>query len=79
MVGIQRGHVVEYRPSRGFGFIAPDHDCGWVFVRAQDVEDDNAPLRSGEVVEFHPELGLAGQLTAVGVRRRGLRGGRDTA
>lgn len=65
----QRGHVAVYRSSRGFGFIKPDHNCGDLFVRAEDGEDDNVDLVPGEAVEFRPHVGVAGQLTAVGVRR----------
>ncbi len=58
-----------FRPSRGFGFIAPDHHGGHLFVRAEDVEDDDVDLVPGEVVEYHPHVGTAGQLTAVAVHR----------
>ena len=65
----QRGRVAAYRRSRGFGFISPEHDCGDVYVRAEDVDDADVDLVPGEAVEYEPQVGLAGQLVAVSVRR----------
>lgn len=61
--------MTAYRPPRGFGFITPDHNCGDLFVSAEDVDDDDVDLVPGEVVEYDPEVGTAGQLKAVAVRR----------
>lgn len=69
MAARERGHVEAYRGSRGFGFIRPDHNCGRLFVRAEDVEDDSVLLVPGEAVEYHPRIGSAGQLIAVEVHR----------
>ena len=68
MPAAQRGRVAAYRPSRGFGFITPDHNCGDLFVRAADVEDDGVALIPGQAVEYQPRVGEAGQLVAVAVR-----------
>lgn len=65
----ERGCVAAYRPGRGFGFISPEHNCGDVYVQAQDVEDADVDLVPGETVEYEPQVGLAGQLVAVSVRR----------
>ncbi len=69
MAAIQRGSVAVFRSRRGFGFITPDHNCGDLFVAAEDVADDDADLVPGEAVEYRPEVGVAGQLRAVAVRR----------
>ncbi len=61
------GRVTAYRPLAGFGFITPSHNCGNVFVQADDVEEAEHDLVPGEVVEYDPEVGIDGQLRAVHV------------
>ena len=65
----QWGRVAAYRASHGFGFICPAHDCGRLFVCADDVEEDDERLVPGEVVEYRAVVGTGGQLKAVDVRR----------
>ena len=73
----ERGRVAAYRPTRGFGVIAPDHEGGRLFVRTEDVVDEDPDLVPGEAVEYRTAVGVEGQLTAVAVRRvrRGRRSG----
>ena len=61
------GQVRVYRPAEGFGFITPSHNCGDVFVQADDIDTVEHRLEPGEVVEYEPEIGLDGQLRAVHV------------
>ena len=61
------GRVKAYRPHAGFGFIAPSHNCGDVFVEVADIEEAGQDLVPGEVVEYDPEVGVDGQLKAVHV------------
>lgn len=61
------GRVRAYRPLAGFGFITPSHNCGNVFVQADDIDDAEHNLVAGEVVEYEPEVGIDGQLKAVHV------------
>lgn len=61
------GRVRAYRSPEGFGFITPSHDCGDVFVQADDIEKGEHSLVAGEVVEYEPEVGVDGQLRAVHV------------
>lgn len=65
----QWGRVAAYRPAQGYGFIRPAHDGGRLFVTRDDVEDEQGHLVPGEVVEYRPAVGSAGQLKAVEVRR----------
>ncbi len=61
------GRVRAYRAPAGFGFITPSHDCGDVFVQADDIDEEEHRLVPGDVVEYEPQVGLDGQLRAVHV------------
>ena len=61
------GRVRAYRPHAGFGFITPSHQCGDVFVQADDIDEPEPVLVPGEMVEYEPEVGVDGQLRAVHV------------
>ena len=61
------GQVRVYRPTEGFGFITPSHNCGDVFVRANDIDEPEHDLEPGDEVEYEPQVGLDGQLRAVHV------------
>ncbi len=61
------GRVQAYRPRAGYGFITPSHNCGDLFVQAEDIDPGEHELLPGEVVEYQPEVGIDGQLRAVHV------------
>ncbi|MEV0126712.1 cold shock domain-containing protein [Streptomyces sp. NPDC050703] len=61
------GHVVRFDSVRGFGFIAPDHGGGDVFLHVNDLLIPENYLRSGLAVQFEVEEGDRG-LKASAVR-----------
>jgi cold shock CspA family protein len=67
---VQVGHVINYFPNKGFGFIRSEEGEDFFFHR-NSVDGDRKKLRRGLVVQFATEMQTDGRYRAVHIRLTG--------